>query len=340
MHHHTGPRDSGASIPQIPLSSLPRDHTVQHAGWITREDLISSPGLKNVAQGTVQTNDIERGLVPKQEYEAGLPVSLRIFVRQVFRCDMGLEFLNASAPPQNVSAQDRGAPPPPPGAGPDANSAKADTLSYFLATLLVKAVPQTWHRAPHEFMLTQFLKSHGATRKVNNFLASLGLCLSDSQCSKREEVVVKALRDHDTIPKFLRIVAVAFNNCDMKAAMSLIGPQYLPLIACTAVALEPVEGAQRVLRLSPYSEWTKVKDLTMEEVGDGFPRDNIPVVFEEHLIDLGSACMSAVRYWKSEETCMEAKHRKCEWWSRMFFFQNCAGDPVLISLLHTNDMSP
>lgn len=101
-------------------------------------------------------------------------------------------------------------------------------------------------------MFAQVVRSHGGIRKANDFLAALGLCLTESQCSKREEDIVQAAVDEGVIPLWLETIAVAFDNCDMKAVMNLIGSQYGSFIASTAMGTNPVHPPRRQLRLCSF----------------------------------------------------------------------------------------
>lgn len=110
------------------LSPREREQAVRKAGRIVREDVVSSPGLKNVTQGKTHAENIERDLVPPREYMAVLPATLRILFREVFGYDMGLDRARESAQGQ-----------PPQGRG-DNRHKMGQTFSYFLATMVVKVV--------------------------------------------------------------------------------------------------------------------------------------------------------------------------------------------------------
>ncbi|CAM9849615.1 unnamed protein product, partial [Sphacelaria rigidula] len=146
----------------------------------------------------------------------GLPATLRLFLRGVLRSDTGFDNGDEDAPIPSACGQRESVASPDGDVGGCNDAKKKHILLYFFATMLIKAVLQRAYRAPHELMLAQALKSLGATRRVNDFLAGLGLCLTDSQRTKREEIVVHERRDHHVIPLAQGTPAVAIDNCDMK----------------------------------------------------------------------------------------------------------------------------
>lgn len=129
--------------------------------------------------------------MPVAEYMAAPPTSLRVLFHAIFGGIWGGGDAGEDASQQVAHAADTTAPAPLAHVGIRKNNAKEQILSYFLVTMFFGAVRERAYRPPHASMLIQVFKSHGATRKVNDFEAGLGLCLSDSQCRKREELVVQ-----------------------------------------------------------------------------------------------------------------------------------------------------
>ena len=302
------PSDSGAPAGADTLSRCRREDIVEEAGRIVRQDLVCSIPLKNVSRLTTQEDDISGDLPPVREYFAELPLSLRLWFRAVFLCDMGFEVAQDPSQTTSVGGAADSSRNAAPHARKEDSTKREETTWYFIATIIIKAVLRQSYRAPHDFMLAQVLKSHGGTKRLNNFLGTLGLCLSDSQCVKRENVIVQAALENGVIPSWMDPVAAALDNCHMKAAMNLIAAQYSPFIAALCVAPRP---GRRVLRLSPIEDWTPTEKVTMEEVRDGLPRDNTKPVFEDFLTALlASACRSADKFLKGEDTCVEAEFRK------------------------------
>ena len=51
----------------------------------------------------------------------------------------------------------------------------------------------------------------------------LGICITDRGRYDRQEVIVRKRKDDSLIPTDLSVVAVAWDNSDMKPTMNLVG---------------------------------------------------------------------------------------------------------------------
>ena len=78
------------------------------------------------------------------------------------------------------------------------------------------------YRAPHEMMISQHLKSHGMSRVVIDFCDMLGICISERRRYDREKIIVRNRKDDWLIPSDLSVVAVAWDDNDMKPTMNLV----------------------------------------------------------------------------------------------------------------------
>ena len=88
------------------------------------------------------------------------------------------------------------------------------------------------YRAPHEMMISQDLKSHGTSSVVIDFCAMLGICISERGRYDHEEIIVRNRKDDSLIPPELSVVAVAWDNNDMKPAMNLVGSRLRFVLRC------------------------------------------------------------------------------------------------------------
>ena len=146
----------------------------------------------------------------------------------------------------------------------NANSEITDeNRAYFLTTMCLNALLKD-DRAPDE-MLSQALKSHGTSRVVVDFYAMLGICISERGRYDREEIIVLNRKDDSLIS----MVAVAWDNNDMKPTMNLVSQDYVSFCAASSVGIK-----DKTARLSPESEWMDLKDLSVKMVTDGLPRDD------------------------------------------------------------------
>lgn len=79
---------------------------------------------------------------------------------------------------------------------------------------------------------------------------------------------------------------MAFDNRDMQAAMKLEDPQYQPFISATAVLPESDHAQLGHLQLSPYSQWTPLKDLMVKDVRGGLRCGDSRRIYDGHVMDL------------------------------------------------------
>ena len=205
--------------------------------------------------------------MPAAKYIQELPESMRVLLANAFNVDMGLAgAMNDQDPlPSSSNA----------GARTGNTRKREHNRAYFLATMCLSALLRQDYRAPHELVMSQALKSHGTSRAVIDFLAMLGLCISERGRYDREEVVVRNFHDTTIVPPELSIVAAMWDNNDMKPTMNLLGQDYVSFIAASCVGV-----SDKSLRLSPESEWTRLEDLDAETVIRGLPRDDDGVVFK------------------------------------------------------------
>ena len=78
---------------------------------------------------------------------------------------------------------------------------------------------------------------------------SFGLCVAERGRYDRKEIVVCNRQDNELIPKDISVVAVAWDNNDMKLTMNLVGQDYVSFCAAYSVG-----SRNETLRLRPESE--------------------------------------------------------------------------------------
>ncbi|CAN0031584.1 unnamed protein product, partial [Ascophyllum nodosum] len=156
-------------------------------------------------------------------------------------------------------------------------------------------------------MISQALKSQGTSRVVIDFCAMLGICISERGRYDREEIIVRNRKDDSLIPPELSVVAIAWDNNDMKPTMNLVGQDYVSFCAVSSVGIR-----DQTLRLSPESEWMDLKDLSVKMVTDGLPRDDDSSVFLgwRELLHQSAYASSDAGVGALKHTCLEAKVRR------------------------------
>ena len=285
-----------------------RLHAVREGAKIVQEDIHAMPGMKNVRRGTALVDDIERKLVPPVKYLHELPLSMRVLLATAFNLDTGLAGpINDQDPRPSSSIA---------GARTENIRKREHNRAYFLAIMCLSALLRKDYRAPHELMLSQALKSHGTSRVVIDFLAMLGLCISERGRYDREEVVVRNLKDATIVPPNFSIVAAMWDNNDMKPTMNLLGQDYVSFIAASCVGV-----SDRSLRLSLESQWKRLEDLDVETVLCGLPRDHDSIVFNVWRKLLNNAAYSCFEAGDdaAERTCLEVELRRV----RSHSLENC-----------------
>ena len=209
-------------------------------GKVVWEDILAARDLRNVRHGSTYQDDIERQLVPAKEYLQQLPESLRALLVNAFGLDMsfrdsttddkdGLRAMNSPASAQYANSQKNN-----------------ENRAYFFTTMCLNALLQDNYRAPHEMMIWQTFKYHDTSRVVIDFCAMLGICISKRGRYDREEIVSQNRKDGSLVPPDLSVVAVAWDDNDMKPTMNLVGQDYVPFCAANSVGIK-----DKKLRLNP-----------------------------------------------------------------------------------------
>ena len=118
-------------------------------------------------------------------------------------------------------------------------------------------------------IILQAFKFHGTSRVVIDFCAMLRICILERGRYHREEIVVRNRKDGLLIRTGLSVIAVAWDNNDMKFTMNLVGQDYVPFCPASSV-----EVKDKTLRPSPKTEWMGLKDFSVKMITDGEPRDD------------------------------------------------------------------
>ena len=294
----------GSGSGQATVTPQMHDQRVEAAkigGKVVREDIIAARELRNVRYGSTYEDDIERQLVPAKEYLHQLPESLRALLANVFGLDMGFRDNTTDEEEELPATNSRAS------AQQESSQKKYENRSYFLTTMYLNALLQDDYRAPHEMMISQTLKSHGTSRVVIDFCAMLGICISERGRYDREEIVVRNRKDHSLVPPGLSVVAVAWDNNDMKPTMNLVGQDYVPFCAASSVGIRG-----KTLRLCPETEWMGLKDLSVKMVTDGQPRDDDNNVFMgwRQLLHQSAYASSDAGVGARNHTCLEVEIRQ------------------------------
>ena len=258
----TGGSGSGTAT-ATPQTCDERVEAAKIEGIVVRKDILAARNLRNVHRGSTLEDDIERKLVPATEYLRQVPELLRALLANAFDLDMGFRDDTAGEEEGLPVAKSRFS-------APYANGQKNnEKKAYFLTTVCLNALLKTDYRAPHKMMISQALKSHGTSRVVINFCAMLGICISERERYDREEILVRNRKDDSLIPPDLSVVAVAWDNNDMKPTINLVGQDYVSFCAASSIGIR-----DKTLRLSPETEWMDLKDLSVEMITNGQPRDD------------------------------------------------------------------
>ena len=114
-------------------------------------------------------------------------------------------------------------------------------------------------------------------------------------------------KDDSLISLGLSVVAVAWNNNDMKPTMNLVGQDYVSSCAASSVGIRG-----KTLRLNPESEWMGMKDLSVKIVTDGLPRDDDSSVFLgwHQLLRQSAYASSGAGVGALNHTCLEVEVRR------------------------------
>ena len=260
-----GAGESGSgTATATPQTCDERVEAAKIGGIVVRDDILAARNLRNVRRGSTLQDDIERKLVPATEYQylRQVPESLRALLANAFNLDMGFRDDTAGEEKGRPVAKSRFS-------APYANGHKNnEKKAYFSTTVCLKALLKDNYWAPHEMMISQALKSHGTSRVVIDFCAMLGICISERERYDREEILVRNRKDDSLIPPDLSVVAVAWDSNHMKLTMNLVGQDYVSFCAASSVGIR-----DKTLRLSPETEWMNLKDLSVEMITNGQPRD-------------------------------------------------------------------
>ena len=284
---------------------------VRAAAIIVRDDAREWNGMHKVHRSKERDEelreDLERDMQPLADYIMNMPSTFRAFTETCFGWNMGL----TTPVPELFSKEEYEYSLP--NSSPDTEERrlrKEVRCVYMLSTMFLKAVIIGKCRAPHDLKLSQVFKSQGTTQMVIDFLANLGVCMTDSERYNREILHVRSREDEGLLPTGIFPIAVAWDNNDVKPTMDVTpGAPYVPFIGATAVGILPDQAPLPTLA----SREDFREKVTVDEVVNGQPRDEDASTFEGFKKTLLEASWSAWVGFSGQtqtSTCLEAEIRK------------------------------
>ena len=233
--------------------------------------------------------DLERDMQPLAEYIMKMPRAFRAFSETCFGWNMG----SSNPVPELFSREESQSECSLAKSSPDTEERrlrKEVRGVYMLSTMFLKTALLGKCRAPHDLKLSQVLKSQGTTQMVIDFLANLGICMTDSERYNREILHVGSREDDRLLPPGLFPIAVAWDNNDVKPTMDVTpGAPYVPFIGATAVGILPDQAL--LPRLASREDFRDT--VTDDEVVNGKARDEDASTFESFKKSLLEASWSA-----------------------------------------------